>query len=124
MTTSDNKCVDSAADVVYGHGMAQKKGKIPTVYFGVRLPADVVARVRQRALDNDRAIGAEMARMLRCALDGTSYLSLSAAETAKRTELAREFTERVLEEDARHVERERAKRKVARAAKRKTGREK
>lgn len=102
--------------------MAQKKGKIPTVYFGVRLPADVVARVRQRALDNDRAIGAETARMLRCAMEGVSYLALSEAETAKRTELARKFTERVLEEDAAEVERRRARRKVARAAKRKTGR--
>jgi len=122
MTTSDNKCVDCASDVVYGQGMASTKGKIPTVYFGVRLPADVVARVRQRALDNDRAIGAEMARMLRCALEGVSYLSLSEAETAKRTEIARKFAERVLERDAAEVERGRARRKVARAAKRKAGR--
>jgi hypothetical protein len=102
--------------------MAQTKGRIPTVYFGVRLPADLVARVRQRAQDNDRAIGAEMARMLRCALEGVSYLALSEAEEAKRTELAREFVERVLEEDARQVERGRPRRKVARAAKRKKGR--
>ena len=92
------------------------------MYFGVRLPADLVARVRQRAQDNDRAIGAEMARMLRCALEGVSYLALSEAEEAKRTELAREFVERVLEEDARRVERGRPRRKVARAAKRKKGR--
>jgi hypothetical protein len=101
--------------------MAQTKSKIPTVYFGVRLPADVVARVRQCALDNDRAIGAEMARIMRCALDGVSYLSLSEAEKAKRRELAGKCTQGVLEEDERLVERGRAKRKMERAAKRKKG---
>ena len=103
--------------------MAKRKSKVPTVYFGVRLPVDVVARVRQRALENDRAIGAEMARILRCALDGTSLSSFEAGEEAKRREAAREALAAVMKADERAAERNRAKQKLERLrAKRKTER--
>jgi hypothetical protein len=102
-------------------GMAKTKSKIPTVYFGVRLPVDVVTRVRQRALDNDRKIGAEMARLLRSALDGAPSPSSSAAEEVDPIEEAKRTASavRLLGKVRREQVSQRAKRKLERAAKRK-----
>jgi hypothetical protein len=48
------------------------KRKLPpdaNVYFGVRISRELVDRLRRRARDNDRNLGAELNRILRNALD-------------------------------------------------------
>ena len=60
-----------------------KKARSKTVYFGVRLDADLVDEIRERARQNERKIGAEMGRILRAALTGVS-LSQAEVEDAKR----------------------------------------
>lgn len=72
-------CLTGRGPGVYRRRMKKKtRSKTSkTVYFGVRLDADLVEEIRERARQNERKIGAEMGRVLRAALKG---VSLSAAE--------------------------------------------
>jgi hypothetical protein len=40
-----------------------------TTYFACRMPVDVVQKLRDRAREQDRTIGAELSRILRRALE-------------------------------------------------------
>ena len=65
------------------------------MYFGVRLDADLVDEIRERARQNERKIGAEMGRILRAALTGVS-LSRAEVEDAKRERIRMKSLEQQL----------------------------
>jgi polyhydroxyalkanoate synthesis regulator phasin len=72
-----------------------KKARGKTVYFGVRLDAELVDEIRERARQNERKIGAEMGRILRAALTGVS-LSQAEVEDAKRDRIRMKSLEQQL----------------------------
>jgi polyhydroxyalkanoate synthesis regulator phasin len=73
-----------------------KKAKSKTVYFGVRLDADLVDEIRERARKNERKIGAEMGRILRAALAGAGSLSEAELYDAKRDRYRVKYLERLV----------------------------
>jgi hypothetical protein len=49
--------------------ISKREKKATTTYFACRMPVDVVQKLRDRAREQDRTIGAELSRILRRALE-------------------------------------------------------